>query len=187
MKFKMAEKSLFAILLRSPWWISLAIAAGIALVARVALPTEIAGIGMMGGFPFFVISVIAAWRQRNVPNASAVERATASVATMGWREFGTALDTAWRAGGWQVTRQETPGSDFLLQKGPVSMLVSARRWKAAKLGVEPLRELHAAMGRAEVSKGLWIGLGEVSPNARTFAKQNGIALMTPAELAALLA
>jgi restriction system protein len=187
MKFRMAEKSLFAILLRSPWWISLAIAAGIALVARVALPADVAAIGMMGGFPFFVISAMAAWRQRNAPSAAAVQRTTASVGTMSWRDFSAALEAAWRAGGWQVTRKETVGSDFVLEKGSVSMLVSARRWKAASLGVEPLRELQAAMERAEVSKGLWIGLNEATPQARAFAKHNGIAFMTPAELAALLA
>jgi restriction system protein len=187
MKFRMAEKSLFAILLRSPWWISLAIAGGIAVVARVLLPQDVAPIGMMGGFPFFVISAMAAWRQRNVPGAAAVQRTTASVANMAWRDFSAALETAWRAGGWQVTRKETPGCDFLLEKGPVSMLVSARRWKAASLGVEPLRELQVAMERAEVGKGLWIGLGEATPKARTFAKHNGIVLMAPAELAALLA
>ena len=33
MKFKMAEKSLFAMLLRSPWWISFALVGLIALVA----------------------------------------------------------------------------------------------------------------------------------------------------------
>jgi restriction system protein len=38
MKLKMSEKSLFAILLRSPWWWSFLIAAVLMLLARVFLP-----------------------------------------------------------------------------------------------------------------------------------------------------
>ena len=34
MKLESAKDSLFAVLLRSPWWISVAVAAGIAAVAR---------------------------------------------------------------------------------------------------------------------------------------------------------
>ena len=57
MKFKMSEQSLFAILLRSPWWISLALAVGFALLARALLPAEYFVFGVMGGFPFIVIAV----------------------------------------------------------------------------------------------------------------------------------
>jgi hypothetical protein len=49
-KFKMSEKSLFAVLLRSPWWISFLLVAVIALVAGALLPAEYAGVGMLGAF-----------------------------------------------------------------------------------------------------------------------------------------
>ncbi len=38
MQFKMKENSLFAVLLRSPWWISFLVAAAIGLVATLAMP-----------------------------------------------------------------------------------------------------------------------------------------------------
>ena len=38
MKWKMSDKSLFALLLRSPWWISIAVFVGFALLARALLP-----------------------------------------------------------------------------------------------------------------------------------------------------
>ncbi len=60
MKFKMAEKSLFATLLRSPWWVSLAIAAVLALLAMSLLPPDYKVVGATSGFPFLVIAVIAA-------------------------------------------------------------------------------------------------------------------------------
>ena len=55
MKFKMAEKSLFAILLRSPWWISFGIALGFGLAAKALLPAEYVVFGALGGFPFVVV------------------------------------------------------------------------------------------------------------------------------------
>ena len=40
MKFEMAQNSLFAILLRSSWWISALVAAGIVLLSLIALPQK---------------------------------------------------------------------------------------------------------------------------------------------------
>ena len=39
MKFEMAKNSLFAVLLRSQWWISFAIAAGIVALVKAIMPT----------------------------------------------------------------------------------------------------------------------------------------------------
>ncbi|MBN8509743.1 MAG: restriction endonuclease, partial [Burkholderiales bacterium] len=69
MKLRMAENSLFAILLRSPWWVSLAIAAALALLARLLLPERFVAVGAFGaGFPFVVIAAIAAWRRLRAPS-----------------------------------------------------------------------------------------------------------------------
>ena len=73
MKLKMAENSLFAILLRSRWWISLAIACGFVLVSVALLPREYALAGALGGVPFAIIGAIALKRQWGAPSASMVE------------------------------------------------------------------------------------------------------------------
>ena len=73
MKFKMAEKSLFAILLRSPWWISFAIAVAFGLASKALLPAQYFVFGALGGLPFVVIGVIAAWRQFSAPSTAHVE------------------------------------------------------------------------------------------------------------------
>ncbi len=185
MKFRMSENSLFAILLRSSWWISLAIAAVIALAARMALPADLVPIGIMGAFPFLVIAVLAARRQWRAPSAARVQQTLAATGAMGWREFALLLEQAWRDEGYEVARREG-GADFQLTRAGVATLVSCKRWKAASLGVETLRELQAAMARAEVREGLCIALGEVTPQAGAFAKANGIAVLQAAELALLL-
>jgi restriction system protein len=41
MRFKMSERSLFAVLLRSPWWVSFLAALAVVLVARVVLPDHL--------------------------------------------------------------------------------------------------------------------------------------------------
>ena len=53
----MAENSLFAILLRSSWWISAAVAVGIVLLSRVALPQQYFIFGAVAGLPFAVTRI----------------------------------------------------------------------------------------------------------------------------------
>lgn len=189
MKFRMAEKSLFAILLRSPWWISLALAAAVALVSKLALPAELVVFGAMGGFPFVVIAVMAARRQWHTPNAARVQQTLEAVRAMVWRDFAAVLEAGWQREGYAVSRLETrksPGADFALVKAGQTTLVSAKRWKAASLGVEPLRELQAAMVQAQVHDGLFVTLGEVTPQASAFAKAQGIRVLQGPELTTLL-
>jgi restriction system protein len=72
MKFKMSEKTLFAMLLRSPWWISFLVSAVLGLVVAVLLPKPVAVVGVLFGFPFIVIGTMVAWRQRDAPSPAPV-------------------------------------------------------------------------------------------------------------------
>jgi len=136
MKFRMAERSLFAILLRSPWWISLALAGVIALIARLALPAEMFWFGAMGGFPFLVIAVMAARRQMKEPSAARVQQTLEAAGAMSWRDFSAALEDGWLKQGFTVNRRhgrDAEGADFAIHKAGVTTLVSGKRWKAASL------------------------------------------------------
>ncbi|NUN60705.1 MAG: restriction endonuclease, partial [Burkholderiaceae bacterium] len=70
MKFKMSPNSLFAILLRSPWWISFALVGLFSLAAAAVLPREYLFAGILGTFPFFAVGCVAAWRQWRAPSAA---------------------------------------------------------------------------------------------------------------------
>ena len=59
MRLKMAPNSLFAVLLRSSWWISVGIAVLFALAARALLPAEYWVFGALSGFPFLLIGLVA--------------------------------------------------------------------------------------------------------------------------------
>ena len=184
MKLKMHENSLFAILLRSPWWISVAIAAGIVIVARFFLPDAYA---FFVGLPFFVIGVMAGWKQLRAPSASRVAETLESVRAMSWADFSGAAEAAFRRDGYAVTRLDGRDADFELVKAGRTTLVSCKRWKAARTGVEPLRDLDSARRARDANDAIYVATGEVSANAATFAAENRIRLLQGSELAGLLA
>ena len=63
MKLKMAKNSLFAILLRSPWWLSFVLAGAMAAVARLVLPQAYEAYALFSAVPFVAIGLVAAWKQ----------------------------------------------------------------------------------------------------------------------------
>lgn len=181
----MADNSMFAILLRKPWWVSASFALAIALLAAALLPPDWRVAGALSGMPFVVIAVISAWRHRDAPSAAHVEQVDAAVRAMAWPAFADLLEQSFRRDGHEVRRMSGGGIDFELQRQGRTQLVSARRWKGARTGLEPLRELQAAREKAEADA-LYIGLGELSETAAAFARQQRIAVWQAAELAQAL-
>ena len=187
MKFKMAPNSGFAILLRSPWWVSFAIAAAIVLLCGALLPAHLAPFAAVGALPVAVIGCLAAWRQWRAPSAAQVQAVLQTAAGMPWREFADLLERAWRAEGHEVQRLNGAAADLRITKGDQTLLVAARRYKAATHGVEPLRELQAEVERQDARAGVYVVLqGMVSEQARSFAKDSGLALLEGDALATLL-
>jgi restriction system protein len=185
-KLKISENSLFAILLRSRWWISIAIAAAIAVLARASLRGEYAIYGAVAGIPFLVIGIIAASRQLRAPSAARVAEALEAVGSMSWREFSNLMEEAFRRDGYEIARLSGPQADFTMTRSGRTALVSCRRWKAASNGIEPLRELHTAMEVREAQESIYVTTGEITDTARRFANEKKIRLLQGAELARLL-
>ena len=186
MKFKMAEKSLFAILLRTSWWVSFAIAVGVMLVARVVLPEQYVVGGMMAAIPFLGIGFVAGWRQLRAPNAARVAAALKMVESMSWREFSTALEDAFRRGGYVTRRLDGSAADFEIAKAGRTSLVSCKRWKAASAGVESLRDLDALTKSRDAHEGIYVAVGSVTDNARRYAAEKKLRLLEGVELAQLM-
>jgi restriction system protein len=181
---KLPENSLFAVLLRSPWWISLAVAAGAFGLMRLFLPASYAA---FGAAPFVVIAFIAAWRRLRVPSARRVAARLEAMRAMSREEFAARLEDAFRREGYQVRRVDGPQADLELTRAGRVSLVTFRRWKATRTGVDPLREVLAAAKAREVQECIYVAAGEVTHNARAFAAQEKIRLLDDAELARLLA
>jgi restriction system protein len=183
MKLQMHPNSLFAVLLRSPWWLSIAAAAGMFAVVRLVVPPLYAAFAAL---PFMVIGGYAAWRQLRAPSASRVAGALERLRAMTWEDFGAAVEDAFRREGYAVSRLGGAQADFELVRQGRTSLVACKRWKAGHTGIEPLRALHAAGRSREAAECIFVAAGEVTANARAFAAQNGIRVLEGAELAKLL-
>lgn len=186
MKLKMAKNSLFAILLRSPWWISVLLAAAVGLVSVALLPEQFKIVGAVSGFPFAVIAVMALVKQWHKPSAARVAEVQQAVAGLAWPAFAGLLEQAFQRDGYSVQRAKDAAYDFLLERQGRRMLVSARRWKSAQTGLETLRALQAARQQADVADALIIGLGALSESAVPFAAQHQIAVWQAPEIAQAL-
>lgn len=186
MKLKMAKNSLFAVLLRSPWWISAAIAVVMSTAAMALLPSQYRIVGALSALPFYVIAALAARRQWRLPSAAQVEQTAQELSRLNWPAFADQLEAAFQRDGWTVQRGKAEPVDFTLERQGRRMLVHARRWKSARLGLEGLRALQAAREQAEAPDALCICLGPLSDTARPFAAQHRIAVWQAAELAQAL-
>jgi len=186
MQFKMSQNSLFAILLRSPWWVSFIVAVVVALLARLILPAYLAVYSIISGLPFVIIGAIAAYKQSKVPSATRVADTVAAVSAMNWREFSAALEEGLRNDGYTVTRLNGPAADLSIFKEGRTGLVCAKRWKAASHGIEPLRDLVAAREKQEAHEAVYVATSELTDNARRYGTDNGVRLIGGTELARLL-
>ena len=182
----MAKNSLFAMLLRSPWWISAVIALVLGLLGAALLPDRFRVAGALSGLPFAVIAVIAARKQWQLPSAARVAETQQALATMAWPAFAALLEQAFRRDGYTAQRGKTAAVDFELERQGRRMLVSARRWKSARTGLDALRALQAARAASDAADALFVGLGEISANAQPFAAEHRIAIWQAAELAQAL-
>ncbi|AIT28522.1 restriction endonuclease family protein [Bordetella holmesii 44057] len=139
MKFKLSQDSIFAVLLRSPLWMSAGLALVLCLGGFAVLPKDLAAMGVFVAVPFAAIALVSAVRRRNTPSQARI----LAVAAMSWAEFASTAEAGFQQDGCQVERLQHPGADFSLRKKDKEAVVSARRWKAASIGVEPLRQLQA--------------------------------------------
>ena len=180
----MAKGSLFATLSRSPWWASVLMAAALFMAVRQFLPDYVA---FAATLPFLAIAGYAGWRQMRTPSAERSADALAALRALTWKAFAMRIEEAFRRDGHTVVARTGSGADYELRKSGRLALAGCRRWKVAQAGVEPLRELLQAKQAADAEECIYVTAGDLSPNARQFAAQNGIRLLCAAELLAFLA
>jgi restriction system protein len=180
----MAENSLFAMLLRSPWWISLVIALALGAASFALLPKELRVVGALSGIPFIVIAGLALRRQWHLPSVARVAETQAALSAMAWPAFAGLLEESFQREGYAVERGKADGVDFALERKGRRLLVCARRWKSARTGLEALRALQAAREADDDGpEALYIGLAALTDTARAFAAEHRIAVWHAGELA----
>ena len=178
----MARQSLFGILSRQPWWVSLLAAMAAFAIAQLVF----APVAPFVALPFVAIAIYLAWRQLRSISPETVEARLAAVRALSWEQFAALVSDAYRRRGYEVEAARDGTFDFVLrQKGRIS-LVQCRRWKVNQVGVGPVRELYGALDKHDAYNGICIAAGAFSEAARQFAAGKPIALVQGADLAQLV-
>jgi restriction system protein len=179
---KLRKDSLFAVLMRARWWVSVLVALGVFTLARLILP---AGFALFATLPFIVIAVVVAWQAVRQPGGARLDAALEKMRAMSWEEFAAGMEEGFRRQGYAVRRAEGI-ADFELEKDGRVSLVCARRWKAARTGVEPLKELASAGEKRGAGECVYVVAGELSEQARRLAEERRVRLMEGAALYTLV-
>src|SRR6185295_14757592 len=124
MKFKLHQNSLFAILGRSPWWVSALLAAGILGLTRLFMPIEMA---VFAASPFLAIAGYAIWKQLRTPSAGRIAKTLERLAAIPREGVTAALEAGWKREGYEVSRPGGGQFDLELKReGKVSLVVCRR-------------------------------------------------------------
>ena len=182
MKLRIDEHSLFAVLLRAPWWVSFLVAGLVLAGARFVLPVQYAAAFAL---PFAGIGAYAAWKQLRAPSAEQLAKTLEALRAMPAENFAFVLEEAWRAQGYRVAPHAAAGADYELEKGGRTVLVACKRWRATRTGIDPIKELKAA-ARARKADAQYFAAGEVTAQARKFATDNAVQLVEGPEIARLM-
>jgi restriction system protein len=182
-KWQLHRNSLFAILLRSPWWVSALVAAGVVGVVKLFFDVSYA---VFAALPFIVIGAVAGWKQLRAPSEASIAARLERLRAMSWQEFSQAMEESYARQGWQVSRLGGGQADFELVQAWRKTLVACKRWKATRTGIEPLRELDAARRAREAQECIYVSAGEITEQALAFAAERNIRVLHGAELAKTL-
>tara|TARA_R110001599_G_scaffold64023_2_gene178402 strand:- start:16417 stop:17022 length:606 start_codon:yes stop_codon:yes gene_type:complete len=184
---KKSNDSIFAMLLRSPWWASAGIATFIAVVAWAVAPAKYGIFASMASLPFWVVAAMAGFRQMRLPSDGHIQGKMQAIRALSWKDFSEGIEQALRKDGFVVSRLDgDAGADYLLSGTVHTGVVACKRWKAATVGIEPLRELVKAMEKHEANECIYVTGGTFTQVALEFAVENKIRLLHGPVLVAFL-
>lgn len=186
MELKMAEGSLFAILLRNGWWWSVLIAAAIIMITLAVVGPAYIVFGIAAAIPFLGIAGMSAFKQSKRPSKKRVQEIVEQARSLPARELSSKVRDAYERDGFEVVPFKGNAADLDLTKGWRRILVSSKRYKAASVGIEQLKALNEAAKREEATGCSFVGLGEISEAARKYAIDNNIEIIGSEQLALLL-
>jgi restriction system protein len=181
--FAMPRETLFTILSRQPWWVTVLVASGMFGIAHLIYPP----VAPFVALPFFIVAAYIAFVQWRTGSPVDVGERIAELRAMSWDEFSARVSDAYRRQGYTVAPADGSGYDFKLTRQGRITLLQCRRWKVNQVGVGPLRELVSAIERNDASGGICIAAGEFSAPARKFAAGEPLSLVTGRDLVALIA
>jgi restriction system protein len=178
----MAKETLFRILLRQPWWITVLVAIILFAVTHAIFPP----LAPFVALPFAGLAVYIAYRQWRGSSPVDADERLAALRAMSWEEFSDLVSVAYTRHGYHVASAERPGYDYTLTKGSRVTLLQCRRWRVNQVGIGPVRELARAVEREEATNGICISAGNFSEPARKLVATEPVMLVSGLDLIELL-
>lgn len=112
-----------------------------------------------------------------------------AVADLSWHAFERLVGEAFRRKGYSVIETDKGpdgGIDLILRRAGEEHLVQCKHWRANKVGVNIVRELHGVMASRGAAGGFVVTAGEFTAAARNYAHGRNIELVGGYELKLLL-
>lgn len=176
---------------RLPWWVGVALAALSYVllhgVAQRPLPASLQAGLVMGGqyvlpFIFLLAAGVSAFKRRkDAQGHDTADQRADGAGYMKWRDFEILVGEYFRRQGFKVLDNGGGGPDgrvdVLLQKGSDRYLVQCKHWRALRVGVQPVRELHGVIAAGRVAGGFVVTSGEFTDEARHFSEGRELQLV----------
>jgi restriction system protein len=176
------RETLFHLLLRQPWWVTLLVAVAMFAIAHAIFPP----IAPFFALPFAVLAGYIAYRQMRGRSPVNADARLAALRAMSWEEFSATIAEVYRRKGYDVERARDDAYDFILKQDGRITLLQCRRWKVNQVGVGPVRELAEAVSRGDAYKGIALAAGAFSEPARKLTASEPVALVSGLELVELV-
>jgi restriction system protein len=196
------KESFFDTLVLLPWWVGLLVGGLGLIVLDVVLPAiwtdpMLGGIakGLKSVGPFFfgicaLAALVSAIRRLAIRRTLDKQSGIESIRQLSWQRFEMIIGEVFRRMGYSVVENGLGGADggvdLVLDRDGVKFFVQCKQWKAAKVGVKPVRELAGVMSARKVSHGFFVTSGTYTDAAREFAAEADISLIDGISLGRLV-
>lgn len=204
-------EDLIEIVSKLPWWVGCLLAVVSFLVLhsiasiKPAAPVDIKDMGSFAGKQLYIsfamfgqyvlpavfgfgalLSILQNKQQQKRYGVVKSQPAPNALFDMSWQEFEGLVTEFFRRRDYTVkqTGGNGPdgGVDIVLTKGNDMYLVQCKQWKAYKVGVQIVRELHGVMAASGAAGGFVVTAGEFTADAKEFAKGLNINLFNGTRL-----
>jgi len=133
-----------------------------------------------------LLSFISKRKQQQRYDSVSSQNSTNGLFEMTWLEFEGLVTESFRRKGYAVkqTGGNGPdgGVDIVLTKGNDKYLVQCKQWKAYKVGVQIVRELHGVMAASGAAGGFVVTAGEFTKDAKKFVEGLNVTLLNGEQL-----
>lgn len=180
------QDSLLHLLLRSPWWVSLVLAALCYAALRYGPPqltfdsilvksfaNALPSLAWMPAAALTLVAFGSAMQAWSRGELFANQTSLADIKRLSWQDFERFVGEFYRRQGYRVQESGGGGSDggvdLVLKKNGETIYVQCKRWRNRRVGIKPTKELFATVVAENAAKGVLMTTAGFTRDAETFA------------------